>query len=247
MPDLISAELLKVRTGRTWWYLAAAGVAMCLLTSYGYAVDGRDQLAQGGITTGEITANIARSWMMMFLFAGILGALSVVREYGGRTITRTALLAGSRSRVFAAKTTAGAAIGLAFGALAAVGAVLSPLAIMSTLGLTASWSTATTWVVVGVVACNVLAALWGGFLGWIIRNPIGAVATVVCLTLLVDPGLQRLVPEVAKFLFTIALSSLYGDEKPVLLGVWAAAACALVWLGVAGFSASRLFAARDID
>jgi hypothetical protein len=185
--------------------------------------------------------------MMMFLFAGILGALTVAREYGNHTLTRTALLTGNRNRVFAAKVAGALGIGLGFGLVATAGAVIAPFAIMTPLGITPEWSAATTSTVLGVFASNVLAAIWGGFLGWIIRNPIGAIATVVCLTLLVDPGLQRLVPEFAQFLFTIALSSIYGDEKPVLLGVWAALACVLGWLAVTGFAASRLFAARDID
>lgn len=246
MPDLLTAELMKVRTGRTWWLLALAGVAMCVLTSYGYAVEGR----AGGALAGppdEVTGSIARSWMMMFLFAGILGALSVSREFGSRTITRTALLGGGRQRVFAAKMVAAAGIGVAFGALAVVGAVLAPLVIMPPLGLTAAWSPAVTWTVVGVFASSVFAAVWGGFLGWLVRNPIVAVGAVVCLTLLVDPGLQRLAPEVAQYLFTIALSSLYGDQKPVLLGAGAALACVAAWLAGTGVLAGRLFASRDID
>lgn len=95
-------------------------------------------------------------------------------------------------------------------------------------------------------ACNVLAAPWGVFIGWIVRHQIGAVGALMALTLLLDPALQRLVPDVAKYLLTIAMSSVYRDVHTDLFSPGTALLVIAGWLGVAGLAAHRLFRSRDI-
>lgn len=245
MRDLLAAELQKIRAGRVWWGLLVGGFALCILTSYGYVVDGRNSLPRNG-SPATITSDVVRSFMMMFLFTGVLGAIVVSREYGSRTIIRTTLLTGSKGRVFVAKTVATALTGAGFGLVAVIGAIAVPFLVMPPLGVTPTWSADATWTVVGVFACTVLAGLWGGFLGWIVRSPIGAVSAVIGLTLLIDPAVQRLVPSVAKFFFTIALSAVYRDPKPDLLAPWSALVVVALWLVAVGFVGRRLFAARDV-
>lgn len=254
--DLLAVEWMKVRLARSWWILLLAGLTMSLVTSYGYAVEGRNNLEllasgqgapgwSGSVAT--VTSEVSRAWMMMFLFAGILGALTVSREFGNRTLGRSVLLLGSRRSLFQSKLAVAGLIGGGFGLVAAIGATVTPLAMMSPLGLDPVWTSDTTWTVVGVFACNVFAALAGVFVGWLITNPIGAITVVVGLTLLLDPGLQRLVPEAAKFLFTIALSSIYRDDKPELLGIVPAVLVVLAWLAVIGLLARRAVLRRDVD
>lgn len=62
----------------------------------------------------------------------------------------------------------------------------------------------------------------------------------------VEPAIQRLVPDVAQFLFTIALSSVYRDGKPDLLPVGAALGVCAVWIAGLGLAARTSFFRRDV-
>lgn len=239
----LNCELLKLRTGRTWWLLLLGGVAMCAVTSIGFAGEAGAATVTGGPSAH--TAAVARTWMMLLLFAALLGASVVTREYAAGTLARTVLTTGSRGRVFLAKLVIGTGAGLAFGLVGAIGAVVSPAAVMHDPRYPVEWSAEATWTTVGIVASCVLAAAWGVAVGWIVRSATGAALAVVVVVLLVDPGLQRLVPQAASYLFTIALSSIYLDDKPSLLGVPAAVAVALCW--IAGLTSWGLWSWRHRD
>ncbi|MFI5765326.1 MULTISPECIES: ABC transporter permease [unclassified Streptomyces] len=245
MRNLIAGETRKALTGRAWWALPLAGAWLCLITTFGYVSGGEKAIADGS-TSLAVGQDVARSWMMMFLLAAVFGAVHVTRDYASGTMVRSALLAGSRSRLFGAKlavsTAAGAVFGLIAAALGAVSVYLGPLP----FGLEAAADGETALILVGVFACCTLAAPWGALIGWIVRNQTGAVATLIGLTLLVDPGLQRLVPEVSKYLLTIAMSSVYRDVKPDLLSLpWAYAVIA-AWLAAAFVAGRHLVRTRDI-
>ncbi len=246
MLDLVRGEWLKARTGRAGIITLGSGLSMCLLISYGYASEGDTNLTAGLTDLATVTNDIARAWMMLFLFASIFAALLVTREYSSGTMARSVLLGGNRSRVFLAKLLAGTGAGIIFGLLSALFAAISPWLLLSTYGRETAWTEETTLTVAGVFLCNVLAALWGVTLAWVIRNQVAAVLTIMTLTMLVDPGLQRLVPDASSYLFTIALSSIYRDGKPELLSVPIAFLVIAGWLVVAGFVGRKAFLSRDL-
>lgn len=245
MRNLVHGELRKAVTGRTWWILMLAGTFLCLLSTFGFASEGHKAVAAGG-SAADVTNDIARAWMMMFLFASLSGAILVTREYGTGTVARSVLLAGSRGRLLVAKTAVATAAGAAFGLLAAGLGALACAFAGAPYGDSAAFTRETWLILAGVFACSVLAAPWGALLGWIVRNQVSAVALLITLTLVVDPGVQALAPEAAQYLLTIAMSSVYQDVKPDLLPVpWAFAAIA-GWLTAAWFAARRLLTTRDI-
>ena len=109
------------------------------------------------------------------------------------------------------------------------------------------WTQEATWTLLGVVASIVLATLWGQALGWIIRTQTAAVLVVVLLVAVLEPAVQHLAPSASKFLFTVALSSLYRDNKPELLDVWPATVVALAWLVALTLGAHHALRARDVQ
>lgn len=220
-----------------WFALVMSGV-----TAYGYAVIGAD--------TGEapelVVDDVVRAWMMTFLFSGIFAALYIGREFDSRVINRTLLLTGTRARVLTTKLAVTTLSGVFFALLAGIGAVASALILPALVGLDTAWSDEVTWTLLGVMACCVLSAWWGGAIALCVRRQIVAVLVVVGFCLLIDPGLQRIWPDAANGLFTIALSSLYLDPKPDLLPVPAAALVAIAWvLAPAAFGAWR-FLRKDL-
>lgn len=234
---LLSGETVKAARSRSLVLLAWFGVVLCAFTSYGYAAVGAEQ----GLDEARVTDDVLRAWMMMFLFAGIFAAMYVGREFDSRAITRTVLLAPSRDAVLGVKALVVAGAGAGFGVLSVLGGVLCAFLMPPTAGLSALWSSGATATAAGLLACNVLAALWGGAVALVVRNQVVASFVVVAVTLLVDPGVQRIWPEVARFFFTIALSSVYRDPKPDLLSVPVALVVACAWVvgtaavGRAGF------------
>ncbi|OEJ26164.1 hypothetical protein AR457_18455 [Streptomyces agglomeratus] len=246
MRDLITAEWRKATTGRTWWILAGLGVLMSLTSGFGFASQGDAAITTGAASPSAVTDDVVRAWMMTFLFSSLFGALLVTREYASGSITRSVLLSGTRGRLFAAKLTVATLSGVLYGLLAAALAALCAYATLNHFGHSPEWTTETTLIALGVLACNVLAAAWGAFLGWIVRHQTATVVLLMALTLLVDPGVQQLAPDVAKFLLTIAMSSVYRDAKPDLLSVPVALLVIGGWLTAAGFAARKLLFTRDV-
>lgn len=246
MVDVLRAEWQKAWTGKAWWVLLAIAVPWTLLVCFGTATEYEDALAAGLTDPAAMTADQVKQWFQMLLFTALLGAVLVSREYQTRTISRSVLLSGGRGRLFRAKLIVGTAIGAGYGALAAALSVVSARYFLATVGVELTWTREATLTLLGVFAVSVLAAPWGVLIGWIVRSQVGAVALVLGLTLLVEPGLQRIAPELSAGTFSIALSAIYRDGKPELLAVpWAFVAVG-AWLLAVGVLARYLLARRDI-
>lgn len=239
--NMIRAESLRARQGKNWKVLLITGTALCLLASYGVAAAAKTTPMPPHV----LTESMARSWMMMYLLAAIFGSQIFTRELQTGAVARGVLIAG-RAKVLQAKAVVVAVSGLIFGLVAAVLAYATTFGITKALNLPFEWTREATLIVTGIVACNVLAALMGIFVGFITRNANGALGLLCIMTLLVEPGLQRLFPTQAQYLFTIALSALYRDVNTPLLTVPVAAIVAAAWLALAGFFAVTLFRDRDV-
>jgi hypothetical protein len=245
MRELIAAEWLKARTGRAWQVLLGIGVLFVLTSTFGLAAQGGDRVLAGQGDAAGLTRELVRNNFALLLFSALFGAVLVTREYSVGSISRSTLL-GGRSRVLTAKLAAGSVWGLLFGVIGIVLAAGSTWLLLTTRGIRPDWTSQTWSILVGVFAVTVLAAPWGVLLGWIIRNQVAAVAVLLGLSLLVDPLLQRLIPSVAKYLMTIAMSAVYQDEKADLLSIPAGLVVILGWLVAATVVARGLLRSRDI-
>ncbi len=242
----VGAEVVKTCQGRTPLLVLALALLMSTVTAYGFAVEYEAGVADGSVPADFVTGEVARAWMMTYLFAGVLGAHAAAREFDRRTVARTVLAAGGRTTMFAARTVATALVGLGFGLVAAVGAVVSCLVFVPGVGARPDWSADVVLSVLGVAATCPAAALLGSFVGWLVRSRLVAVLLVVVQTVLVEPGLQRLWPEPSSYLFTIALSAVYRDSKDGLLDVPVAVAVVVGWLVVLGAWALWRLRRRDL-
>lgn len=245
MRELLRAESLKARTGSLLPLLLAGGLLLGTVSALGFARIGDQLVAAGQSSPATVTDDVVRAYMVTFLFAALAGAALVTRDTATGALAR-AVLEHDRRRVFRAKVLVAGTVGLGFGVVTAVVATIAPWALLAGTPVPVTWTPDTTAIVVGVLACNVAAALWGSALGWLIRNQIAAVGTVLTITLLIDPGLQRLLPTGSGYLFTIALSSIYRDTRPDLLAVPLALLVVLAWLGVLSWLSRRLFLKQDL-
>lgn len=161
MREVLNAEWLKAWSGRTWWIMAALAVFMGLLGSSGAAAVADQQMDSGATDAAAATAELIRSWFSVLLASVLFGALFVSREYNTGAINRSVLLCGSRTRLLAAKTIVGTAMGLIFALLAAGLAPLSLWGFFTLFGMDVQWSGEATLTLLGVFTVAALAAPWG--------------------------------------------------------------------------------------
>jgi ABC-2 type transport system permease protein len=238
---LIGAELLKIRTTRTFWgtTLAAVGLVLLLVVltlslddQFGSETDVRSLLSTAGL-----------SGLMTLVLGGVVGA----GEYRHGTIAWTVLVTPNRLRAVMAQVLACAVAGLAVGVLTFAIAAAIAIPWISAKDATLPPLGDLFEVVAGVAAYAGLAAALGAGLGSLLRNQVAAVVTVLVMLFVVDPTLAALDEDLAAFTLTglgIAISG--GDDSTQLLSpgiaglVWALYALLFTTL------AAILTARRDI-
>lgn len=245
MRDLIRAEALKAISGRTWLFVGAVGVLLGFMTTAGYTTTIEQEIA-AGMEPAAATAALVRFWFGMMLASMLFGAIFVTREYGDGAIARSVLVSGGRGKLFGAKVAVATGVGVIFGLLAAVLAVGSTWLFLPLAGQQLVWSTEASLTLLGVFAVVVLAAPWGVMFGWLIRNQVITVVTLLLLTLLVDEALLRLVPAVGRFTMQIAMGAVYRDAKPEMLSPAMALLVMVGWIAVVGFFAQRRLRRADV-
>jgi ABC-2 type transport system permease protein len=235
---LVTAELFKLRTTRTFYGLTGGAIALVLVIAVLGAALGDFK------HESEPLQSLANIGGLSQVFALVLGILAVTNEFRHGTITPTLLAVPGRPRLIAAKLIAAAAIGLALG-LVCIGLVVAvALAIFSTRGIDsgASGSDVVRYIVGGGVSTALNAALGVG-LGAIVRNQVGAVVGVLVWGFVLEPliglipGLKDIVPKygldgVANAVAGTATES--GHPGQVTAGLLFAAYCAIaVAIGIA--------------
>jgi ABC-2 type transport system permease protein len=217
----IGAELLKIRTTRTFWGMTLAAVGLVLLLvvltlslddQFGSETDVRSLLSMAGL-----------SGLMTLVLGGVVGA----GEYRHGTIAWTLLVTPNRLRAVMAQVLACAVAGVAVGVVtfAIVAAIAIPW--ISAKDATLPPVGDLFEVMAGVAAYAGLAAALGSGLGSLLRNQVAAVVIVLVMLFVVDPTLAALDEDLGPFTLTglgIAISG--GDDSTDLLSPGVAG---LVW------------------
>jgi ABC-type transport system involved in multi-copper enzyme maturation permease subunit len=222
---LLRAELLKLRTTRTFVALVGASLALSLLV-----------VVLTGLLSDEIGPQDARDLFtadFTGLFIMLLGVIGMAGEWRHRTITGTVLAAPDRLRLMGAKVVAYAAAGVVLSLIVTATIMLVGTIILSSRG----FDTAALSDLLDVLWRNLLvAALVGGLgvcIGGLIRNQVVAIIGVLIIGFVMEPALFGLVPEVARFGPTqgapagIQDIEPFGDDTPLL----SPAVAVLVMLG----------------
>jgi ABC-2 type transport system permease protein len=234
---LLSAELLKLRTTRTFAAMVAAALGLSLLVAVLIAALGEEP------DPAELLDVDGTQ-----LFILLLGAIGITGEWRHRTITSSLLAAPDRVRFLVAKVVAYAAAGAVLSVI-----VTGAVALVST-GILASRDLVTADLadVVDALWRNALLAALGGALGVavgsILRNQAGALIALLVLAMMVEPTVIAVEPDVGKFLPVSGAPNAIGrvgDEGDLLSPV----AGLLVELGwIAGLAAlgALLLRRRDL-
>ena len=247
MSGLLKAELIKVRTTRTFAALVLVAVGTSLLITS--LIASLSTPAQDEVLGDVFQSDTSSLFIMILAIVGITG------EWRHRTITSSLLAAPDRLRFLAAKTIAFAVAGVALSLLISVAVSAAGLAILEARSL----PTPEAGELIEQIGRNAAtAALLGAFgvgVGSLIRNQAVAVVGILILTLLIEPTLAAVAPKVERFGPTDGLASAVanadsetaGFSEDKVLSPGLAVIALLGWIGSLFAAGAALLSARDVD
>lgn len=203
MRNAIRSEMLRSVSGLSVLpvYLVAVLMPAFVLFSDGSRFD------LAGVDSAVATARLLEPLAWSVISAAFVGAYAVTREYYYASMERTLTGVGFR-RAFWGKLVAGIMISVALsvGVSAVWTAGVSIFLVQDGLALALTESAWRTYA--GALAGAVLGALIGGAIGWITRNYYATAALVLVFPMVLEFGLLRTAPEVAKFSPGLAIAAL---------------------------------------
>ncbi|CAA9470473.1 MAG: hypothetical protein AVDCRST_MAG67-165 [uncultured Solirubrobacteraceae bacterium] len=230
MSALLQAELLKLRTTRTFVALVAAALALSLLV-----------VVLVSILADEFNDNDVRNLFtadFTGLFIVLLGVIGMAGEWRHRTITSTVLAAPDRIRLLAAKMLSYAAAGALLSLIVTLTIMLVGTVILSLRDK----ETADLADLVDVLWRNLLVAALVGALGVgigaVVRNQVAAIIGVLFAAFVLEPTLLGLAPDYGRFGPTqgapsgiIQVAGFDGEDTENLLAPGVAVLVMLGWIG----------------
>jgi hypothetical protein len=247
MSALLGAELIKLRTTRTFAALAGVAVGTSLLITV--LVASLTEPTPDSVLTDVFLSDTSG------LFVTILAIVGITGEWRHRTITSSLLAAPHRVRFLAAKTLAYAIAGLVLAALIWIAVTAIGYAIIVVRDLPRPDGGELAELATRNVAVALLPGAFGVGMGAVLRNPAVAIVTLLVLAFLVEPTLQALAPDVARFGPTSALPIAVAGIDPEdaglgdldLLPAGIALLALLAWIGALFALGAALLRGRDLD
>lgn len=247
MTELLHAELIKLRTTRTFAALAGAAVATSVVIAVLVSV-----LTEP--TRESVLADVYASDTSGF-FVLVLAVVGISGEWRHRTITSSLLAAPDRRRFLAAKTIAFAVAGLVLSVLTAVAVALAGTVALSVRDL----PLVELGELVGQVGRNALVAALQGALGVaigaLVRNQTGAIVTLLALMFVIEPLVVGLAPHVGRYgplnVLPVAAAGIPAEDAGMgdvaLLGAAPAMLVLLLWIAGTLAVAVTLLQRRDLE
>lgn len=244
MNDLIQAELLKLRTTRTFWGTIAATLAFVPL-SIALSIQSAGTNGSASLESSEGFRNVMSAASSGGILMIVIGILLMAGEFRFNTITTTFLITPSRKRVLKAKLAASGIVGLSLGLVASLLTLAIALPWLSARNVDLSSHSADIAVVLlGGIGATMIGGLVGVGIGAIVTNQTLAVTAVLIWTLLVESLLTNFATGIGRWFPGGAASAMSGitPADGALLQPWAAA------LLFAGYGlAFALVGSRSLD
>jgi ABC-2 type transport system permease protein len=244
MTGLVAAELLKLRTTRTFWGLMGATLALVVLVT-GLTLAFSDFYSEDDVRSLLSTAGASGIFLL------VLGGVVTAGEYRHGTIAWTLLVTPRRARALLAQVLACAAAGLVVGLVAVLLTAAIGLPWLQAKDAPSLSSGETVGLFAGCILYTSLAAALGAGAGSLLRNQVGAVVLLLVVLFVVDPAAAALADDYARYSLSGLATALTGAPASdaaanELLPFWAAA---LVWTGYTALvvgAAAWLTSRRDV-
>jgi ABC-2 type transport system permease protein len=233
---LLRSELLKVRTVRTYLWLALASVALVVIASISVSA------STGTIESAADDRSVAQIAAIALVFSLIGGIVAMAGEFTHGTVTQTLLATPVRERVVLAKAVVAALIAIVF-ALVAELLVLT----ITVPGAALDFHNARL-VFLGILIAAPLAGVLGVGLGGVVKSQ-GSGIAVSLVWLLIGEHIVLLISESAsRYSPGRAFAALASGERSGhgLLGMSAGGVASVAWaLGFVSFGL-LVFLGRDV-
>ncbi|MFL5842266.1 MAG: hypothetical protein ACJ77Z_17600 [Thermoleophilaceae bacterium] len=245
MNALLRAELLKMRTLRSFWWTAVvvlAAVPFLMASNIALTDD-----VQGRLNTAEGVRNVfsaASSGLML-----IVGILVMAGEFRHGSAASTFLATPDRARVVKAKLISGTLVGLVFAALAAVVALAVGLPWLDAKHVDlAAHADDVALALVGSFVATAFYALVGVGLGVLLRNQTVAITVAMGWLFIVEGALIAFVPDLGRWLPGGAAGALSGatGSNADLLPMWGGALLFTAYGLAFAAAGTRLITRRDV-
>jgi ABC-type transport system involved in multi-copper enzyme maturation permease subunit len=243
MSALLRAELLKLRTTRTFvaFVGAAVGLSLLVVVLTTVIVDDLNEEDVRMLFTADFSS----------LFILLLGVMGMAGEWRHRTITATVLAAPDRQLLLAAKLLAYAVAGVVLSlvvtiSIMAVGSAIQSAQGETTVGLgdlaDVLWRNLTVAALLGAL---------GVCIGCLVRNQVVAMVGVLVLSFVLEPTILGLAPDVGRFGPTAgAPNGILGvegfSEEDDLLAPGVAVLVMVAWVAALFAAATAILRRRDL-
>ncbi len=237
MSALLYAELLKLRTTRTFAAIVGTASALSLVLVALGAILGVEKDPHALFTNNSITYIIV-----------LLGAIGMTGEWRHRTITGSILAAPDRLRLLAAKILSSSVAGIGLSLLVTVTTMAVGTLILESRGeptLGAGELADVLWRNLAVAA---VLGPFGVCVGALVRNQIVTVVGLVALAALLEPAVLQVAPDVGRFgpLAGAPGGVLGGVDADILLAPGSAVAVLVAWASAAFAAAAWRLHGRDL-
>ncbi len=246
MSALLRAELLKLRTTRTFAALTAVAVATSALLAGLTAL--LSDVTEESVLVDVFASDTSSLFILLLAIVGITG------EWRHRTIAGSLLAAPDRVRFLLAKTLAFAAAGLVLSLLISIGVAVLGYSVLESRGQPVP----ELGEVLELIGKNaIVAMLLGAFgvaFGSVVRNQVVGVVGVLVLGFAVEPALMAFAPDVARFGVFFGLPAGVAEFPEDGLGIdttllapGLAALAMLAWVAAFFLPGAFLLRRRDLE
>jgi ABC-2 type transport system permease protein len=247
MIPLLTAELLKLRTTRTFAGFVGISIATSLLAAVLVAV-----LTEP--TRASVLFDVYASDTSSF-FILILAVIGISGEWRHRTITSSLLAAPDRVRFLLAKTAAFVAAGVVLSLLIALAVAVVGTTVLSLRDLPLPDPAELVEQITRNLAVAAALAAFGVAFGALLRNQIAAVVALLVVMFMVEPIVVALAPGVGRFaplgVLPVAAAGLPPEDMGLaeldMLSPLAATLALVAWIAGILAVAAALLVRRDLD
>lgn len=240
---LLAAELLKLRTTRTFYALLGGLLAIVALSTVVFLLT-TDKEGIAADPEGLYASPLAG-----IIFVLLLGVMLVAGEYRHGTMTQTLLITPARWKVLIAKLFAAAILGVVVAIAAELFAMALGAPLFASKGLELPLGDESWKLIGGTILAMALAGPLGVALGALVRNQVVAIVVVFVWLLIVEPILTN-VPRIraaADYLPGQAMAGVVAADAGELLSRTAAAFVLLAYVLTFAVLAERFTLSRDVN